>query len=145
MKTPARIAIHLLVAVATVFVVFTPAHAATEHRVVAFFIDYAPDPIDINKGDSIVFFNTDPVAGVGHSFTQAVYPEHVTPKFDTGVIETGTSVDVKGISDLPEGQYLIQCTVHAPMRGHLFVHPPSRSPVEAVQQVVGSLLGALTE
>lgn len=139
-KTGARVATHLLVVAATALVVFTPAHAATEHRVAAFFIDYAPDPIDINTGDSITFVNSDPVAGEGHSFTQAVYPREVTPKFDTGVIKTGTSAEVTGISALPPGEYLIQCTVHAAMRGHLFVHPPGRPPTEALMQVIGSLL-----
>ncbi len=139
MKTPTRIAAHLGLTAVSFLVVLTPANAAREHTMGAFFIDYAPDPLTINEGDTITFVNTDPFAGVGHSFTQGT-PEGVAPKFDTGVIAPGASAEVKGISDLRQGEYLIQCTVHAPMRGHLFVGAPARPPTEAVTEFIDSVL-----
>lgn len=139
MKPPAYLLAGLAVTASLSVVVVTPADAARQHTVGAFFIDYAPDPVTINQGDGITFANTDPVAGVGHSFTQVV-AEGAVPRFDTGVIAVGDSVDVAGVSDLGPGEYLIRCTIHAPMRAHLSVGPPARPPTEAVAQLIDGIL-----
>ena len=99
--------------------------SADEHQLAAFFIEYTPRSVDINQGDHLVFVNTDPFSGRGHTVTHDVAPGE-TPQFDTEVVLFGSSIDVPGISELKPGDYLIRCRVHSIMRGFLFVGGPPR-------------------
>lgn len=134
MSTRTRIAVHLAVAlgVVAVPVASAPAGAARQHTIAAMAIDYLPpDSISINEGDTMVFVNTDPTAGVGHSVTQGT-SGGAAPKFDSGVIPFGESADVTGISELKQGEYLIQCQVHPIMKTVLFVGPVRDDPMDVL-------------
>lgn len=96
-----------------------PAAAAEEHRIGAFFISYVPDNVTINRGDTLVFVNTDPFSGEGHTLTQAT--NEASPRFDTGLVGLGESAEVQGVSELQKGKYLFRCMVHDVMTGFLFV------------------------
>lgn len=121
--TFARLALALTTA--AVLVPAPPASAAEQQMVGAFFIDYLPHAVQIRQGDSLTLVNTDPVAGEGHTFTQATYG-NVAPKFDSDVTPFGQSSEVRGIPELPVGEYVIHCRIHASMKGSLFVDPPAR-------------------
>lgn len=110
--------------------------SADEHQVAAFFIDYLPRNVDINQGDTLMFANTDPFAGPGHSVTHQAAPGE-TPKFDTGIIPFGSSMDIPGIADLKKGDYLIACQVHPIMRGYLSVGGAPRPITDAVKDFLG--------
>ncbi len=120
-----------------------PVSAKQEQKVAAFFIDYVPHAISINEGDTIVFVNSDPFGGLGHSLTQGTYGG-AAPKFDSGVVTLGQEKEVAGISSLPQGEYVIQCSVHPPMKGSLFVDPPARSPVDAATPIVTEIIQIIT-
>ncbi len=120
----------LTVAAAVLFPA-SPAPAAEQHRLAAFFIDYVPDSVQIRQGDTLTLVNTDPFAGEGHTVTQAVYGD-VAPKFDSDVTPFGQSSDVRGIPELPVGEYVIRCRVHPLMRAALFVDPPAPPPNERI-------------
>jgi plastocyanin len=127
--TAARLAVALTTA--AVLVPAPPASAAEQQVVGAFFIDYVPDGVQIRQGDSLTFVNTDPFAGEGHTVTQATYGD-VAPKFDSDVTPFGRSSEVRGISELPVGEYLIRCRIHPSMKGSLFVDPPAPPPTERI-------------
>lgn len=134
MTTRTRIAVNLAVIAAVVIVPIasTPAGAAREHTIAAMAIDYLPpDSISINEGDTMTFVNTDPVAGIGHSVTQGT-SQGAAPKFDSGVVAFGGSADVAGISELKQGEYLIQCQVHPIMTTVLFVGPVRDDPMDVL-------------
>jgi plastocyanin len=97
----------------------------------AFFIDYLPHAVQIRQGDSLTLVNTDPFAGEGHTVTQAT-SGGVAPKFDSEVTPFGQSSEVRGVSELPVGEYVIHCRVHPSMRGSLFVDPPAPPPTERI-------------
>jgi plastocyanin len=98
---------------------------ADEHQMAAFFIEYLPRSVDINEGDTLLFANTDPFSGKGHTVTHHAAPGE-TPLFDSGVVPFGSTLSVPGISELDVGEYLITCQVHPIMRGFLFVGGPPR-------------------
>jgi plastocyanin len=128
-----RAAAGLAVALATATVLVpAPSASAAEQQIVgAFFIDYVPHGVQIRQGDSLTLVNTDPFAGPGHTVTQATYGD-VAPKFDSDVTPFGHSSEVRGISQLPVGEYLIRCRIHPSMRGSLFVDPPAPPPTERI-------------
>lgn len=132
-----RIAVRLALALATLvaLVPAPPAAAARQHAIAAFFIGYVPDSLTINKGDSLVFINTDPFAGVGHTVTHSP-ASGTAPKFDSDVTVFGQSTEVRGISELEQGDYLITCRVHPIMRGFLFVGAEARSPTDTIFDLV---------
>jgi plastocyanin len=129
----------LAVIVSAVLVPAAPAAAARKHTIGAFFIDYLPDNLTINKGDSLTFANTDPFAGVGHSVTHAT-PPGVAPGFDSEVIPFGGTAEVAGVTQLDQGEYLFWCRVHSIMRGVLYVGAESRPPTETVTDLVDDFL-----
>jgi plastocyanin len=127
--TFARLALALTTA--AVLVPAPPASAAEQQTVGAFFIDYVPHAVQIRQGDSVTLVDTDPFAGEGHTFTQATYGD-VVPKFDSDVTPFGQSSEVRGISDLAVGEYVIHCRIHPSMKGSLFVDPPAPPPTERI-------------
>jgi plastocyanin len=133
----------LVGAAATALLPGGPASAAQEQKVGAFFIDYVPHAVSINQGDTLTFVNTDPFSGEGHSFTQGTYGG-VAPRFDSGVVPLGQDREVAGVSSLPQGEYIIQCRVHPPMKGSLFVDPPARSPVDALNAFLNEIIQVIT-
>jgi len=126
MSARTRIALHVAAAVALVLLpgMTLPAGADSQHHTVgAFFIDYLPpDSVSINQGDTLTFVNTDPFAGEGHTFTMGT--NGVPAMFDTDVLPFGESGEVRGVSELQPGQYLVKCRIHPIMRAALFVGPP---------------------
>jgi plastocyanin len=118
-------------AATTVLVPAPPASAAEQQAIGAFFIDYVPDAVQIRQGDSLTLVNTDPFAGAGHTVTQATYGD-VGPKFDSDVTPFGQSSEVRGIPELPVGEYLIRCRIHPVMKASLFVDPPAPPPTERI-------------
>lgn len=99
--------------------------SADEHQMAAFFIEYMPQAVNINEGDTLLFANTDPFSGEGHTVTHNAAPGEA-PKFDTAVVPFGSAVAIPGIADLKEGDYLITCRVHSIMQAFLFVGGPPR-------------------
>jgi plastocyanin len=133
-NTLARLAVALgpaLMVAAAVLFPASPAPAAEQQTVAAFFIDYVPDSVQIRQGDTLTLVNTDPFAGQGHTVTQATYGD-VAPKFDSDVTPFGQSSEVQGIPQLPVGEYVIRCRVHPVMRAALFVDPPAPPPTERI-------------
>jgi plastocyanin len=105
---------------------------ADEHQMAAFFIEYQPEAVTINQGDTLLFANTDPFAGRGHTVTHDVAPGQ--PRlFDSEVVPFGSSRQVDGIADLPEGDYLIRCRVHPMMRAFLSVGAPPRPITDTIR------------
>ena len=98
---------------------------ADEHQMAAFFIEYQPEAVTINEGDTLLFANTDPFSGRGHTVSHDAAPGE-TPLFDSEVVPFGSSVQVPGIADLKAGDYLITCRVHPMMRAFLSVGGPPR-------------------
>ncbi|MGH8973474.1 MAG: cupredoxin domain-containing protein [Acidimicrobiia bacterium] len=99
--------------------------SADEHQMAAFFIEYTPKSVDTNEGDSLLFANTDPFSGEGHTVTHNAAPDQ--PRlFDTDVVPFGSTVQVPGVEQLKEGDYLIMCRVHPIMRGYLSIGGPPR-------------------
>ena len=93
-----------------------------EHHVFAVLRDYFPSSsVTIKAGESIRFVDTDPTAGPGHSFTEVVPDESVTPKFDSGIVPPGTFKDVANVSSLPPGKYQFHCVIHEVLKGNLTV------------------------
>jgi hypothetical protein len=93
---------------------------ADEHQLAAFLIEYMPRAVDTNQGDTLLFANTDPFSGQGHTVTHDNGPDQ--PRlFDTEVIPFGSTIQVPGIEDLEAGEYLIRCRVHSIMRGYLSI------------------------
>jgi plastocyanin len=109
---------------------------ADDRQMAAFFIDYLPQSVTINEGDSLLFANTDPFSGRGHTVTHLARPG-TAPLFDSGVVPFGSTIDVPGISDLKKGDYLITCQVHPIMRAFLSVGGPSRPLTDAVKDFLG--------
>lgn len=99
--------------------------SADEHQMAAFFIDYTPRSVDTNEGDTLMFANTDPFSGQGHTVTHNAAPGQPV-LFDTEVVPFGSSVKVPNIEHLPAGDYLIRCRVHPNMRAFLSVGGPPR-------------------
>ena len=94
--------------------------SADEHQMAAFFIEYTPKAVDTNEGDTLLFANTDPFSGEGHTVTHNNGPGQ--PRlFDTDVTPFGSTVQVPGVEKLPRGDYLITCRVHPIMRAFLSV------------------------
>ena|SRR5579884_2087494 len=114
----------MIAALAAVLLLVTPfpvAGPVPEHTVFAFNRDYMPDSnIVIKHGESIRFFDLDPTAGPGHSFTENV-PDGVTPKFDSDVVPPGLFKDVPNIASLPPGKYNVHCKIHDVVKGTLTV------------------------
>lgn len=94
---------------------------ADEHQLAAFFIEYMPRAVDTNQGDTLLFANTDPFSGKGHTVTHNNAPGQ--PRlFDTDVIPFGSTVQVPGIEALKSGEYLFMCRVHPDvMEGYLSI------------------------
>jgi plastocyanin len=109
---------------------------ADEHQMAAFFIEYTPRAVDINQGDTLLFANTDPFSGEGHTVTQNPAPG-TAPLFDSDVVPFGSSLQIPGIADLKPGDYLITCRVHPIMKGFLSVGGPPRPITEAVKDFLG--------
>lgn len=113
----------LVVAVAVAVVVsggLFPARAGAEQRVVsAFLFRYNPSPVALAQGDTLVFLDTDPLAGEGHSVTHAAPPGEQL--FDSPITPPGGASEVSGVTDLRPGGYRITCRVHAFMTGTLEV------------------------
>jgi plastocyanin len=110
---------------------------ADDRQMAAFFIDYLPQQVTINEGDSLAFANTDPFSGQGHTVTHDP-PPGTAPLFDSGVVALGSVVDVPGIPDLKRGEYLITCRVHPDiMRAYLSVGAPSRPITDAITDFLG--------
>jgi plastocyanin len=98
-----------------------PVAGPPNHVLFAFLRDYFPSSsLNIKQGESILFWDIDPTAGPGHSFTETV-PEGVTPKFDSDVVPPGTFKDVPNISALPPGTYSFHCKIHEVLKGTLTV------------------------
>ena len=95
-----------------------PAPAGAGQGVVTAFL-FRYTPVELASGDTLVFLNADPLAGDGHSVTHAAPPGERL--FDSTVVLTGDSDEVKGISELKPGSYTITCRVHAFMAGILKV------------------------
>lgn len=112
------------------FVPVSPA-GADEHQLAALFIDFAPKAVDVNAGDTLLFANTDPFAGQGHTVTHQTAPGQA-PLFDTEVVPFGSSVQVPGIENLAPGDYLIMCRVHDIMRAYLSVGGAPRPITETI-------------
>jgi plastocyanin len=98
---------------------------ADEHQLAAFFIEYTPRAVDTNQGDTLMFANTDPFSGQGHTVTHNA-AEGQPVLFDTDIVPFGSTVTVKNVENLPPGDYLIRCRVHSIMRGYLSVGGPPR-------------------
>lgn len=96
-----------------------PEARAAGHVVGSTGFKYVPTPVEIAKGDTVMYVNNDPLAGEGHSLTHAVAQGEEL--FQTPIIPTGTSADVAGVSDLAPGEYRFTCRVHAFMTGTLVV------------------------
>ena len=142
-STAVRAVVALAAVAAMALLPAGPVSAEQDQKVGAFFIDYVPHAVSINQGDTLTFVNTDPFSGVGHSLTQATYGG-AAPRFDSGVVTLGQEKEVAGVSSLPQGEYLIQCRIHPPMKGSLFVDPPARSPVDAVNSFVNEIIQIIT-
>jgi plastocyanin len=99
--------------------------SADEHQMAAFFIDYMPRAVNTNQGDTLMFANTDPFSGPGHTVTHDAAPGQPV-LFDTAVVPFGSSVQVPNVENLPAGDYLIRCRVHPNMRAFLDVGGPPR-------------------
>ena len=99
--------------------------SADEHQLAAFFIEYTPKGVDTNEGDTLLFANTDPFSGQGHTVTHDAAPGQPV-LFDTEVVPFGSTVQVPGVEKLPRGEYLIRCRVHSIMQGFLGVGGPPR-------------------
>ena len=127
----ARLALALTFGLAALLVPASPVSAAEQQMVGAFFIDYLPDSVQIRQGDTLMLVNTDPFAGQGHTVTQATSGD-IAPKFDSDVTPFGQVSEVRGISELPVGEYVIRCRIHPIMRGGLFVDPPAPPPTERI-------------
>lgn len=112
------------------FVPVSPA-GADEHQLAAFFIDFAPKAVDVNAGDTLLFANTDPFGGEGHTVTHLAAPGQAV-LFDTDVVPFGASVQVPGVADLAPGDYLISCRVHDIMRAYLSVGGEARPITETI-------------
>jgi plastocyanin len=109
----------LAVAVVVTGVLF-PAPAGAQQRVVtAFLFRYNPSPLEVAQGDTLVFLDTDPLAGEGHSVTHAAPPGEQL--FDTPITPPGGTGEVAGVAELPPGNYRFTCRVHAFMTGTLTV------------------------
>ncbi|MGH9036557.1 MAG: cupredoxin domain-containing protein [Acidimicrobiia bacterium] len=104
---------------------------ADEHQMAAFFIEYLPRSVDTNQGDTLVFANTDPFSGPGHTVTHDAAPGE-TPKFDSGVVPFGSTMEIPGVAELAPGDYLITCRTHPIMRGYLSVGGPPRPITDAI-------------
>jgi plastocyanin len=104
---------------------------ADEHQMAAFFIEYTPRAVDTNKGDTLMFANTDPFSGQGHTVTHQAAPGEPV-LFDTEVVPFGSTVQVPGVEDLEEGEYLIRCRVHPIMRGYLSIGGPPRPVTDTI-------------
>jgi plastocyanin len=97
-----------------------PAQAGAEQRVVtAFGFRYNPSNVEIASGDTLVFLDTDPLAGEGHSVTHAAPPGEQL--FDSPITPPGGVSEVSGIAELRPGSYRVTCRVHAFMTGTLTV------------------------
>jgi plastocyanin len=110
--------------------------SADEHQMAAFFIEYTPRSVDTNAGDTLMFANTDPFSGLGHTVTHNV-AEGQPVLFDTEVVPFGSSVKVPNIENLPPGDYLIRCRVHSIMRGYLSVGGAPRPITDAIKDFLG--------
>jgi plastocyanin len=99
--------------------------SADEKQLAAFFIEYTPKAVDTNEGDSLLFANTDPFSGLGHTVTHHSAPGEPV-LFDTDIVPFGSTVQVPGVESLPNGEYLIRCRVHSIMRGYLSIGGPPR-------------------
>lgn len=111
--------------------------SADDRQIAAFFIDYLPQQVTINEGDTLMFANTDPFGGQGHTVTHETAPGEA-PRFDTGVVPFGSAVEVAGIPDLKPGDYLITCRIHPEvMRAFLYVGGPSRPLTDAIKDFLG--------
>jgi plastocyanin len=98
-----------------------PVAGPPNHVLFAFLRDYFPSSsLNIKQGESILFWDIDPTAGPGHSFTETV-PEGVTPRFDSDVVPPGTFKEVPNISSLPPGTYSFHCKIHEVLKGTLTV------------------------
>ena len=127
MSARTRIAVHVFAALTVVILpgITPPAGAESQsHTVGAFFADYVPPhSVSINQGDTVTFVNTDPFAGEGHTFTMGT--SGIPPMFDTDVLPFGQSGEVRGVSEMKQGEYLVVCRIHpSVMMMALFVGPP---------------------
>lgn len=113
-----------------------PANASTPANVFAVGGDgdtvYVPGPfgypawteLQVWRGESLTFTN---LAAGDHSVTADVNPYtcqtygFCDPAFDSGVVASGSSAIVKGVENLPSGDYGFHCTVHPNVRGILIV------------------------
>jgi len=111
--------------------------SADDRQMAAFFIDYVPQSVTINEGDTLAFANTDPFGGQGHSVTHETAPGEA-PLFDSGVVPFGSVIEVPGIPELKRGDYLITCQVHPEvMRAFLYVGGESRPLTDALKDFLG--------
>jgi plastocyanin len=111
--------------------------SADDRQLAAFFIDYLPQTVTINEGDNLMFANTDPFGGQGHTVTHETAPGE-RPLFDSEVVPFGSVIEVPGITDLKQGDYLITCRMHPElMRAFLYVGAASRPPTDAIKDFLG--------
>lgn len=123
-----------LVAVAVIASVW-PAHAespaskecgytaCSRQMLTAFGLEYfPPEEKTISYGDTLDFFNADPMAAdaPGHTVT------HLNlfggpPLFDTGVVPLGLIANVAAVEDLTPQRYLFFCRIHPNMKGKLHI------------------------
>ncbi len=93
---------------------------------------YEPTPTTIDGGESLLFANAD---GAPHNVVSRQNGADGEPLFASDTIGQNQTAPVRGVEQLPPGNYPFYCTVHAHMVGTLVVgadHKSSRAPPETL-------------
>ena len=84
----------------------------------AFNLEYNPKrQKTVLYGESVDFFNGDPMSLEAGGHTVTHLNPHGRPRFDTGVVPFGRLVQVAGLRALTPQKYLFYCQNHPSMRG----------------------------
>jgi polyvinyl alcohol dehydrogenase (cytochrome) len=94
---------------------------AAEQQAYAVGLTYATPAIVAGKGDTLRFNNLDPLA-------QHDLDSDQPGLFDSPLVATGASTDVRGVSALAPGTYAFHCSLHSWMKGALTVTTADGAP-----------------
>ena len=106
-----------LLVVPLVVATAVPAHAAPV-RVVTLGLTFAPETVEIARGDTLELINLEmPV----HNVTSTVRSKKGVLLFSSPTVGAGQTAVVRGVQSLKPGGYSFLCSVHPEMRGLLVV------------------------